>query len=167
MSDWGAHWDTVPSMYNGMDIVSIRSPNQLHAFKYVTQSMPGSQLDSLLGDFWANLTELVNNGTVKEDVVREKVIRILTPYYHLGQDVKPLPDFVYVSLRLSYVHKIPTLDQNLIGPPYVNDTAGYRNVRKSGTADLIKEIGMSSVTLLKNTGGLPLKNPRRVAVLGT
>ncbi|KAF8824806.1 hypothetical protein HHX47_DHR7000070 [Lentinula edodes] len=133
MSDWGAHWDTVPSMYNGMDI-----------------SMPGSQLNSLLGDFWANLTELVNNGTVKEDVVREKVIRILTPYYHLGQDVKPLPDFVY----------------NLIGPPYVNVTAGYRNVRKSGTADLIKEIGMSSVTLLKNTGGLPLKNPSRVAVLG-
>ncbi|KAJ3725682.1 beta-D-xylosidase/beta-D-glucosidase [Lentinula guzmanii] len=133
MSDWGAHWDTTPSMYNGMDI-----------------SMPGSQLDSLLGDFWGDMVEMINNGTVSEDVIREKVIRILTPYYHLGQDVKPLPDFIY----------------NTIGPPYVNDTAGYRNVRKSGTADLIKEIGMSSVTLLKNTGGLPLKKPKRVAVLG-
>ncbi|KAJ4480165.1 beta-D-xylosidase/beta-D-glucosidase [Lentinula aciculospora] len=133
MSDWGGHWDTFPSMYNGMDM-----------------SMPGSQLDSLLGDFWADCVELINNGTVAEDIVREKVVRILTPYYHLGQDVNPLPDFIY----------------NTIGPPYVNDTAGYRNVRKSGTADLIKEIGMSSVTLLKNTGGLPLKTPQRVAVLG-
>ncbi|KAJ3994802.1 hypothetical protein F5050DRAFT_1771512 [Lentinula boryana] len=66
------------------------------------------------------MVEMINNG---------HLIRILTPYYHLGQD-------------------------NTIGPPYVNDTAGYRNV----------EIGMSSVTvLLKNTGGLPLKKPKDVA----
>ncbi|KAJ3829611.1 beta-D-xylosidase/beta-D-glucosidase [Lentinula raphanica] len=138
MSDWGAHWDTMLSMHNGLDM-----------------SMPGSQLDSLLGDFWGECVELINNGTVRIDVVREKVIRILTAYYHLGQDVKPLPDFVYA-----------VTDFNSAGTSYVDEVVSYRNVRKPGTADLIKEIGASSVTLLKNTGGLPLNKPQRVAVLG-
>ncbi|KAJ3884342.1 glycosyl hydrolase family 3 C-terminal domain-containing protein [Lentinula edodes] len=80
------------------------------------------------------------------------------------------PDPIFVNVRRLIhefrLHKSFPVDENLIGPPYVNDTAGYKNVQKSGTANLIKEIGMSSVTLLKNTGGLLLKNPRRVAVLG-
>lgn len=56
--------------------------------------------------------------------------------------------------------------QNTIGAPTLNATSGYRNVRKPGTAELIKEIGSASVTLLKNTGSLPLKHPQRIAVLG-
>ncbi|KAF9059549.1 beta-D-xylosidase/beta-D-glucosidase [Rhodocollybia butyracea] len=129
VSDWGGQWNSVPSALNGLDI-----------------SMPGSGDGGVLGDFWGDtLITLVNNGTISKDIVREKVVRTLTPYYFLGQDVNPLPPFIF----------------NLLFP-----NTAYRNVRKPGTAELIREIGTSSITLLKNTGGLPLRNPQRVAVLG-
>ncbi|KAJ3886195.1 beta-D-xylosidase/beta-D-glucosidase [Lentinula edodes] len=134
VSDWGGQWDSVPSAENGLDV-----------------AMPGEGFLGELGDFWGTtLADLINNGTVSEDLVRDKVVRLLTGYYYLGQDIDPLPPFVY----------------NTIGAPTLNATSGYRNVRKPGTAELIKEIGSASVTLLKNTGSLPLKHPQRIAVLG-
>ncbi|KAJ4480123.1 beta-D-xylosidase/beta-D-glucosidase [Lentinula aciculospora] len=134
VSDWGGQWDSVASAENGLDV-----------------SMPGAGFLGELGDFWGStLVDLINNGTVSEVVVQDKVIRFFTAYYHLGQDIDPLPTFVY----------------NTIGSPTLNATSGYRNVRKPSSAELIKEIGSASVTLLKNTGSLPLKHPQRIAVLG-
>ncbi|KAJ3782892.1 beta-D-xylosidase/beta-D-glucosidase [Lentinula aff. detonsa] len=134
ISDWGGQWNSVPSAENGLDI-----------------AMPGEGFLAALGDFWGStLADLINNGTVSEVLVRDKVVRLLTPYYYLGQDIDPLPSFVY----------------NTIGSPTLNATSGYRNVQKPSSAELIKEIGSASVTLLKNTGSLPLKHPQRIAVLG-
>lgn len=63
--------------------------------------MPGKGFLGALGDFWgATLVELINNGTVSEDLVRDKAVRILTGYYYLGQDTNPPPPFVYVSTHL-------------------------------------------------------------------
>lgn len=42
----------------------------------------------------------------------------------------------------------------------------YRKVRKPATKGLIREIGADAITILKNTGSLPLKKPGRIAVLG-
>ncbi|KAJ3820829.1 beta-D-xylosidase/beta-D-glucosidase [Lentinula raphanica] len=134
ISDWGGQWNTIPSAENGLDV-----------------GMPGAGFAAELGNFWGEtLVDLVNNGTVSKAVVRDKVVRLLTGYYYLGQDVSPLPEFVY----------------NTIGSPTLNATSGYRNVRKPSSPKLIKDIGLASVTLLKNTGSLPLKHPQRIAVLG-
>lgn len=43
---------------------------------------------------------------------------------------------------------------------------GYRNVMKSATKGLIREIGHDGIVLLKNTGVLPLSKPGRIAVIG-
>ncbi|KAJ3762290.1 beta-D-xylosidase/beta-D-glucosidase [Lentinula raphanica] len=134
ISDWGGQWNAIPSAENGLDV-----------------GMPGAGFVAELGNFWGEtLVDLVNNGTVSKAVVRDKVVRVLTGYYYLGQDVSPLPEFVY----------------NTIGSPTLNATSGYRNVRKPSSPKLIKDIGLASVTLLKNTGSLPLKHPQRIAVLG-
>ncbi|KAF9064428.1 beta-D-xylosidase/beta-D-glucosidase [Rhodocollybia butyracea] len=133
VSDWGGQWDNVDSARNGLDM-----------------GMPGFGYGGFFGSFWgSNMVDMVNNGTITEQVLRDKVIRILTSYYHLGMDINPLPDVGFNALfPLSYFPD------------------RFRNVRKPGTTDLIREIGSSSVTLLKNTGGLPLNNPQRIAVLG-
>lgn len=60
--------------------------------------MPGDGFLGIFGEFWGeNLVTLVQNGTISEDNLRDKVLRTLTPYFHLGQDVNPLPPFLYVS----------------------------------------------------------------------
>ncbi|KAE9402448.1 beta-D-xylosidase/beta-D-glucosidase [Gymnopus androsaceus JB14] len=118
--------------------------NLLSAENGLDISMPGQGFLGFLGTFWGeNLVALVNNGSITVDNLREKVVRTLTPC----QSASP---FIY----------------NVEGPPIWNGTIGFRDVRKPGTAELIKEIGTSSVTLLKNIGGLPLKKPRSIAVLG-
>lgn len=39
-------------------------------------------------------------------------------------------------------------------------------MRQSSTTELIRTIGTDGITLLKNTGGLPVQSPQRIAVLG-
>ncbi|KAK7458788.1 hypothetical protein VKT23_009793 [Stygiomarasmius scandens] len=114
-------------------------------------SMPGSGFGELFGVMWGDtLVELVQNGTVPEERVDDMAVRILMPWIYLGQDQKKLPEVVF----------------NGVGSPYFNATNGYRDVRKDDTATLIRTIGSNGATLLKNTGGLPLQNPQRIAVLG-
>ena len=43
----------------------------------------------------------------------------------------------------------------------------YRNVQKKSTLELLKKIGEDSAVLLSNKGGLPLKSPQRIAILGS
>lgn len=63
--------------------------------------MPGTGFSGLFGSFWGDtLVALVENATVSEDILRDKVVRTLTPYFYLGQDVNPLPAFIYVSIFL-------------------------------------------------------------------
>ncbi|THU93532.1 glycoside hydrolase [Dendrothele bispora CBS 962.96] len=132
ISDWGGQHNDVDTLMAGLDM-----------------AMPGSGFGGLFGQFWSDLVQLVENGTVPEDRVTDAALRILTPYIWLGQDETPLPEHVFNAL--------PTLWD----APDV-----YRDVRQDYTAELIRKIGAESATLLKNTGGLPLQNPQRIAVLG-
>ncbi|TIA95085.1 hypothetical protein E3P94_03882 [Wallemia ichthyophaga] len=103
-----------------------------------------------MGTFYKDLDKLVNNGTVAEDRLSDAAIRFLTPYYWLGQDSEHTPPEVTFDAASG-------LDLE----------SEYKNVRKEGTAELIRKIGTDSTTLLKNTGGLPLNRPQRLVLLGS
>ncbi|KIY51895.1 hypothetical protein FISHEDRAFT_70390 [Fistulina hepatica ATCC 64428] len=116
-------------------------------------SMPGNVFGGLLGDFWGdNLVADVKNGSVPEYLLDQRVYRVLMPYYHLGQNTTPLPEVIY-NANVGYYDQVDRT----------------RNVRQPTTPALIRAIGNSGLTLLKNTGGLPLSlgPDSRVAVLGT
>lgn len=111
--------------------------------------MPGNGFGGILGIFYgAELEELVNNGTISQSRLDDQVNRIFTPYFASGQADKTLPD---VPFNAGF---IPTLDVE------------YRLVQKPSTVDLIRKIGEDGAILLKNEGGLPLKSPARIAVIG-
>lgn len=111
--------------------------------------MPGNGFGGILGIFYGDeLEELVNNGTISESRLDDQVNRIFTPYFASGQADKTLPD---VPFNAGF---IPTLDVE------------YRLVQKPSTLDLIRKIGEDGAVLLKNDGGLPLKAPARIAVIG-
>ncbi|KIY47524.1 beta-D-xylosidase/beta-D-glucosidase [Fistulina hepatica ATCC 64428] len=115
-------------------------------------AMPGSGWNHVWGAFWGeNLVELVENGTIPEYRLDDAAIRILTTYFVSGQDVNPPPEVIF----------------NAVGDTYYDAPNGYRDVRKPETAKLIRGIGAQGITLLKNTGVLPLQNPGRIAVVGT
>ncbi|KIY46801.1 glycoside hydrolase [Fistulina hepatica ATCC 64428] len=123
------------------------------AFGGLDVSMPGNVFGGLFGDFWGdNLVADVKNGSVPEYLHDQKVYRVLMPYYHLGQNTTPLPEVIY-NANVGYYDQVDRT----------------RNVRQPTTPALIRAIGNSGLTLLKNTGGLPLSlgPDSRVAVLGT
>ncbi|KIY53221.1 putative beta-glucosidase [Fistulina hepatica ATCC 64428] len=115
-------------------------------------AMPGSAYNFSFGNFWGeSLVELVKNGMIPEYRVDDAATRVLTTYFASGQDVKPPPKVIF----------------NAVGDMYYYAPNDYRDVRKPGTAKLIRDIGAHGITLLKNTGVLPLQNPERIAVVGT
>lgn len=72
MSDWGGVWDGANTFNGGNDL-----------------DFPGLGLFGALGSFFADdLPGAVANGTVTEARLTDAVIRILTLYFHLGQDEK-------------------------------------------------------------------------------
>ncbi|KAH8923646.1 glycoside hydrolase family 3 protein [Atractiella rhizophila] len=112
--------------------------------------MPGYNYGGSLGSFWGNvLVEQVNNGTVPQERIDDMVIRTLTPWYASGQGDKAVPQVPF----------------NAVDNP--GFPVSYRNVQKSDTPDLVKQIGLEAHALLKNQGGLPLKKGiQSIAVIG-
>ncbi|TIC13452.1 glycoside hydrolase [Wallemia mellicola] len=133
ISDWGGVHDSVDSALNGLDF-----------------SAPGVGFNGSMGTFWGELAELVNNGSVPEERLTDSAIRVLTPYFHFGQDSENIPPEVVFN-----------------GNSYFDAENVYKNVRADNTAELIRRLGSESATLLKNTGGLPLKNPEQIFALGS
>lgn len=106
---------------------------------------PGSE------GYWnTTLIDLVNNGTVPESRLDDQIARIVAPYFWLGQADKPLPPVPF--------------NANAFAPAELPAT--FKNVQKASTLKLIKKIGEDGAVLLKNNGGLPIKNPSNIAVLG-
>lgn len=136
LSDYGAVWATESSAYGGLDLLT-----------------PGRGLGSYFGRFFGQeLVDAVNNGTLPASRVDDQVIRILTPYFALGQADKPLP-----SPALSSGSVVPGS-----GPPAI-----YRNVQTPETVELVRKIGEDAVVLLKNTNkALPLVKPERILIVG-
>ncbi|THU82334.1 glycoside hydrolase [Dendrothele bispora CBS 962.96] len=124
--------------------------NVASALGGLDMAMPGSGYGGIFGQMWGeNLVALVENGTVPEDRITDAATRVLTPWIWLGQDQTQLPEVVFNGAS-----------------PFFVAPDGYRDVRDSNTPALIRRIGAEGATLLKNTGGLPLKNPQRIAVVG-
>ena len=81
MSDWGATKSGIPSVLAGLDI-----------------DMPG---DKYMG---FSLVEAVKNGSVSESRIDDMIVRILAPYYLLGQDQGyPTVNLSYDGMRDHYV----------------------------------------------------------------
>jgi beta-glucosidase len=143
MSDWLATHSGMASIEAGLDM-----------------NMPGGiTFPNPTPSFWGdNITVAVNNGSLSEERVDDMVLRVMTPYFHLGQDADfPLIDGYTPQLGFfgasGYSHNFklgPTVD-----------------VRSQQHAQLIRDLGAAGSVLLKNTNGaLPLKTPNTIGVFG-
>ena len=91
--------------------------------------------------FGSTLLQAVENGTVPESRLDDMVERMLSGWYFLGQDTPDYPKFTL---------------------PGFLDTDVQDDHWK-----IVREIGVASTILLKNTNGtLPLKKPRRIVAIG-
>ncbi|KAI9927556.1 hypothetical protein ASPWEDRAFT_176038 [Aspergillus wentii DTO 134E9] len=147
MSDWGATHSGVASIESGMDM-----------------TMPGGF--TLYGELWTegsffgkNLTDAMNNGTVKMDRVDDMIVRIMTPYFWLGQDTYPSVDSSVGPLNVDSPPDTWMYNWTFTG-------ASNRDVRANHSS-LIREHGAASTVLLKNErNALPLHRPRNVVIAG-
>jgi beta-glucosidase len=148
MSDWGAVHSGVASVEGGLD---MNMPGGLG--NYGTAYGVGSY-------FGGNITAMVNNGTVPEHRIDDMIIRQMTPYYWLGQDV----DYPTVDPSTGWLNTFSPVDTwerdwNLTGP-------SSRDVREDH-GEHIRKHGAAATILLKNeNNALPLKAPKSVAVFG-
>lgn len=148
MSDWGATHSGVSSIEGGLD---MDMPGGIGTYGTIWEA----------GSFFGkNVTSAVNNGTVPESRVDDMIIRIMTPYYWLGQDqdfpsVDPSgADLNTFSPRDTWTHEF-----NLTGER-------SRDVR-GDHGDLIRKHGAAATVLLKNEDhALPLKAPKSIALFG-
>jgi beta-glucosidase len=110
--------------------------------------------------FGGNITAGVNNGTLDSSRVDDMVIRIMTPYYWLGQDKDfPTVDPSTADMNTFSPRKSWTRNFTLTGER-------SRDVR-GNHGELIRRHGAAGAVLLKNkNGALPLKAPRNLAVFG-
>ncbi|KAM0434015.1 hypothetical protein ACHAPT_003959 [Fusarium lateritium] len=146
MSDWGATHAGVASIESGLDM-----------------DMPGSIGfgDRRKGSFFGgNVTLAVNNGTLDVARVDDMILRIMTPYFWLGQD----QDFPSIDPS--------SADLNTFSPKstwvYQYNLTGERSRDVRGNhGELIRRHGAEATVLLKNEKNvLPLKAPKSIAVFG-
>jgi len=153
MSDWGATHAGVANIEAGQD---MDMPGGLGtygmAFSPNSPPMPSF--------FGGNITLAVNNGTLFESRLDDMIIRIMTPYFWLGQD----KDFPTVDPS--------TVELNTFSPPntwsrqYNLTGERSRDVRANHAA-LIRKHGAAGTVLLKNVNKtLPLKAPKNIAIFG-
>lgn len=148
MSDWGGTHSGVASIEGGLD---MNMPGGIGAYGMHPEA----------GSFYGkNVTYAVNNGTVDESRVDDMIVRIMTPYYWLGQDedypsVDPSSaDLNTFSPRSTWLRKF-----NLTGER-------SRDVR-GNHGELIRNLAAEATILLKNkNSALPLKAPKSIAVFG-
>ncbi|KAJ5882328.1 Glycoside hydrolase family 3 [Penicillium soppii] len=148
MSDWGGTHSGVASIEGGLD---MNMPGGLGAYGMVPEA----------GSFFGkNVTYAVNNGTVDESRVDDMIVRIMTPYYWLGQD-KSYPKIDPSSADLNTFSPRSTWlrEFNLTG-------TRSRDVR-GNHAKLIRKLAAEATILLKNEKqALPLKAPKNIAIFG-
>ena len=139
MSDWTAQHSTISAMA-GLD---MSMPGSIS----ITISIPDSSNTSYFG---MNLTAYVQNKTIPEARLDDMTTRILASWYFLGQDSPNYP-------KTNFNGFFP-LDEATNEHIDVQDNHG----------NLVREIGASSIVLLKNVNGaLPLKKPRKLVLIGS
>ncbi|KAI4930015.1 hypothetical protein J4E85_004638 [Alternaria conjuncta] len=148
MSDWGATHSGVASIEAGLD---MNMPGGLGAYG-LNFGLPSY--------FGGNVTAAVNNGTVDVSRIDDMVMRIMTPYFQLGQDQDfPSADPSGADLNTFSPRSTWTREYNLTGEV-------SRDVR-GNHGELIRRHGAAGSVLLKNVDRtLPLKAPQNVAIFG-
>lgn len=140
VSDWGGTHSGVPAIQSGLDM-----------------DMPGSigwSSNSNASYFGGNITIAVNNGSLPISRLNDMILRVMTPYFYLGQDDYPTVDPSSADLEGFVASE----------SPYQWDLSGtkHRDLRDDH-ASLIRNLGASSATLLKNTNNaLPISKPPKV-----
>lgn len=94
---------------------------------------------------------MVQNGTIKEARLDDMVTRMIVPLIVTGQIDKPLP---------STVTTIP----GMINRPVTS--SAEVDGKKLSAVEIARKISADGTVMLKNTGALPLRNPRIIAVIG-
>lgn len=148
VSDDGSQHDGVLSALAGMDM------------SILGETSPNGQ-DGLGISFWgANLTQSVLNGSIPEWRLDDMATRIMAAYFYLGQD-QDFPPLNYAQGDLStygYLYPHAQVDFTQINQ-HVDVMDNH--------AQIIREVGANSITLLKNTNNiLPLKSPKQIAIIG-
>ncbi|KAK3331728.1 glycoside hydrolase family 3 protein [Cercophora scortea] len=143
MSDWQAQHTGAASAAAGLDM-----------------TMPGDTEFNTGLSFWGtNLTLGVINGTVPEWRIDDMALRIMAAYFKVGKTVEQPPiNFDFWSL-------------DTYGPVHWVAKKGYQQINfhvdvRADHGTLIREIAAKGTVLLKNTGSLPLKKPKFLAVIG-
>ncbi|KAL2786985.1 putative beta-glucosidase G [Aspergillus keveii] len=148
MSDWGGTHSGMASIEGGLD---MNMPGGLGPYGTVPEA----------GSFFGgNVTTGVNNGTLDEARLDDMIVRIMTPYFWLDQDV----DFPTVDPSSADINTFSPKDTwlrefNLTGPR-------SRDVR-GDHASIIRRHAAEATILLKNdNNALPLRAPKTIAVFG-
>ncbi|KAG5977677.1 hypothetical protein E4U55_006620 [Claviceps digitariae] len=144
MSDWQAQHTGVASAVAGLDM-----------------SMPGDTFFNSGDSFWgANLTLAVINGTVPAYRIDDMAMRIMAAWFKVGNTVKDqIPTSFSSWTRDTYFYRDPAAGENWEQVNFQVD------VRKDHAAH-IRESAAKGTVILKNTGSLPLKKPKFLAVIG-
>ena len=109
--------------------------------------MPGSNIEG--GSYFGgNLTAAVKAGTISEDRLDDMALRILAPWYLLGQDAEDYPK--------------PNYNVNDLNDPLTNQHVDVQGEHWK----VVREVGAASIVLLKNDGALPLAKPRTMVLVG-
>ncbi|GAA6000793.1 hypothetical protein JCM10207_004663 [Rhodosporidiobolus poonsookiae] len=118
LSDWYAAFNTIPAATAGMDFIE---PQEL---------------------FGSKAAELIANGTLPADILDDKVLRLLVPYFALEQTKLPETDF----------------------DRFVASQEHAKIVREiaEGSITLLKNIRSDN-----ETRGLPFNKPREIVLVGT
>ncbi|PKX95161.1 beta-glucosidase [Aspergillus novofumigatus IBT 16806] len=146
MSDWFATHSGAKSINAGLDL------NMPGAYSVETTATGES--------YWgANITTMVQAGSVSEERIDEMVRRIMIPYFFFGQDRDDYPP-VDPSLAYSFAAWSNVLDYLPKPIPNSRDVRGNHH-------RLVRKIGAESSVLLKNVDStLPLKAPLNIGVFG-
>ncbi|KAH6624187.1 glycoside hydrolase family 3 protein [Chaetomium sp. MPI-SDFR-AT-0129] len=143
MSDWQAQHTGAASAVAGLDM-----------------SMPGdTEFNTGLSYWGTNLTLAVLNGTVPAYRVDDMALRIMAALFKVRgtTDMDPINFSFWTSDTYGPVHWVAQE-----GYQEINSHVDVREDHGS----LIREIAAKGTVLLKNTGSLPLKKPKFIAVIG-
>ena len=143
MSDWQAQHTGAASAVAGLDM-----------------TMPGDTEFNTGVSYWgANLTLAVLNGTVPAYRIDDMAMRVMAAYFKVIKKIELDP------INFSF------WTSNTYGPIHWAAEKGYQQINfhvdvRADHGNLIREIGAKGTVLLKNTGSLPLKKPKFLAVIG-
>ncbi|KAF7563986.1 hypothetical protein G7046_g108 [Stylonectria norvegica] len=144
MSDWQAQHAGVSTAAAGLDM-----------------TMPGDTSFNTGLSYWGgNLTLAVVNGTVPEWRIDDMAMRIMAAFFKVGRTVETMPDINFSSWSRDTFGWIQAAAKQNWGQ--INHQVDVRHDH----ARHIRESGAKGAVVLKNTGSLPLKKPKFIAVIG-